>query len=89
MTLTPECVAITEQGLSTARLGKEFCKASEIVRLKDERLLAAVTDLLAACKAAVEQLRFYDGLVTVKNHDAELIGQLEAAIAKTEEQDTC
>ena len=51
------------------------------------RLLAEVRclpDLLAACKEAVDQLRFYDGLVTIKNHDIELIGRLDAAIAKAE-----
>ena len=48
------------------------------------RLIAAAPDLLAACKEAVDQLRFYDGLVTIKNHDIELIGRLDAAIAKYE-----
>lgn len=38
--------------------------------------------LLAACVEAVDQLRFYDGTATIKNHDAALIASLDAAIAK-------
>ncbi len=85
MTLTPKCVAIIEQGLGIARLDKGFCKASEIVRLKDERLLAAAPDLLAACKAMLLYMPNYDGEVPCDS-GLGTMEQAEAAIAKAEEE---
>lgn len=52
-----------------------------------KRIVAAVNchdDLLQAAKEALSQLRFYDENITIKNHDKELMEQLEAAIANAE-----